>query len=53
MLKILHVDENLFYRKILKTMADKNEFEYFYVSKPKNAFEIISSNSWIKKWKRF
>ena len=44
MLKILHVDENLFYREILKKLAGEKEFEYFYASKPQNAFEIISSN---------
>jgi diguanylate cyclase (GGDEF)-like protein len=44
MLKILHVDENLFYKEVLKRISIEMEFEYFFSSKPLNAFEIISSN---------
>lgn len=44
MLKVLHVDENLFYKEVLKRISIEMEFEYFFSSKPLNAFEIISSN---------
>jgi two-component system cell cycle response regulator len=44
MLRILHVDENLFYKQILKKISSEMEFEYFFSSRPLNAFEIISSN---------
>jgi diguanylate cyclase (GGDEF)-like protein len=44
MLKVLHVDENLFYKEVLKRISIEMEFEYFFSSKPLNAFEIISNN---------
>ncbi|MCB2288688.1 diguanylate cyclase [Clostridium sp. CS001] len=44
MLKVLHVDENLFYKEVLKGISIEMDFKYFFSSKPLKAFEIISSN---------
>lgn len=44
MFKVLHVDENFFYKEILKKISVENAFECFFASKPSNAYEIISNN---------
>lgn len=43
MFNVLHVDENYFYKEILKQISVENAFECFFASKPSNAYEIINS----------
>ncbi|MCY6371395.1 diguanylate cyclase [Clostridium ganghwense] len=44
MISILHVDNNSFYRRIMKNASLEQAFRYISVSSPKEAFEILAND---------
>lgn len=45
MLSILHVDNNYFYKRIMKNTSIEQAFRYFSADCPAKAFEILENDS--------
>lgn len=45
MLSILHVDFNIFYKKIIKDISEQLDFKYFSADTPQEAFEVLNKTN--------
>lgn len=44
MISVLHVDNTVFFKKILKSLSIENNFNYFPTNTPKEALNILKYN---------
>lgn len=44
MFSLLHIDNNFFYKEILRNLAAEHEFQYFSAKTPQNAYDILANH---------
>lgn len=43
MFSLLHIDNNFFYKEILRNLSEEKSFQYFSAKTPQNAYEILQT----------